>query len=246
MKLAKTSRRLTQLESWHQLPHGEALLKQTQQRIDAYLPLSFGYNLLKLGNLSCQLDTKRSAIPTQIHCAPQGDGIGLYAELDQLPLQDSCIDLCILSHELDFSNDPHQLLREIDRVLTIDGVLIVSGYNPLSGFGLRLLCTPKKVQTARLFAPSRVIDWLHLLGYEIKEQQHFNFLSYAGKYAFFMHLERFAQRYLPLLCSTYFIVAKKRSSPITPIKSTFKFRQKIILRQPLTTRHLKHKSPEPK
>ncbi len=241
MKLAKTSRKLKQLVNWQQLPHGEALLKQTQQRIDAYLPLSFGYNLLKLGNLSCQIDTTRSAIPTQINCTTQGKGIGLYAELDQLPLQDSCIDLCILSHELDFSNDPHQLLREIERVLTLNGVLIVSGYNPLSVFGLKLLCTPKKAQSARLFAPSRVIDWLHLLGYEIKEQQHFNFLSYTGKHPFPMHIEKFAQRYLPLFCSTYFIVAKKSSTPMTTIKSHFKFRRKITLRQPVSTRnvHLK-------
>ncbi|WP_413700381.1 class I SAM-dependent methyltransferase [Psychromonas sp. KJ10-10] len=237
MKIAKTSRILTPIESWSRLPHGQCLLKQTQQYVDNAITRCFGYHLLKLGQLSSQLNTAKSPISHQINCAPSGKDIGLFADLHLLPLLDSSVDLCILAHELDFSSDPHQLLRELDRVLTLDGTLIISGYNPISLFGLRSLLTPKNQHTARLFFPNRVIDWLHLLGFEIQQKQLFDFLSCQFTNVFANCVESIGQRYLPYFCSTYFIVAKKQSIPMTPIKSPFKFSKPMINRQPIVTRH---------
>ena len=237
MKIAKTSRILKPIESWSQLPHGKCLLQQTQQQVDHAITRCFGYHLLKLGQLSSQLNTSKSPISHQINCAPSGKGVGLLADLHLLPLQDSSIDLCILAHELDFSSDPHQLLREIDRVLTLDGTIIISGYNPISLFGLRSLLRPKDPHSARLFFPNRVIDWLHLLGFEVQQKQHFDFLSCQFNNMFACCIESIGQRYLPYFCSTYFLVAKKQSIPMTPIKSLFKFRKPIINRQPMATRH---------
>ncbi|WP_028865139.1 class I SAM-dependent methyltransferase [Psychromonas aquimarina] len=236
MKIAKTSRILTPIEDWHQLPNGKTLLKQTQQRIDSYLPRCFGYHLLKLGRLSSLLDTSRSTISHQINCASDGEGIGLLADLHQLPLQTSSVDLCILAHELDFSSDPHQLLREIDRVLTLDGTLIISGYNPISLFGLRSLLKPKHSQTARLFLPNRVRDWLHLLGFEVKQKQHFDFLSGEFNSSFSSCIESIGQRYTPYFCSVYFIVAKKQCTPLTPVKSPFQFKKPSLAGRTVVTR----------
>lgn len=237
MKLAKTSRILMPIETWYQLPHGQCLLQQTQQRIDHTITRSFGYHLLKLGQLSSQLSTVKSPIVHQINCAPSGKDIGLFAELHNLPIQDSSIDICILAHELDFSSDPHQILREIDRVLTLDGTIIISGYNPISLFGLRSLFSPKTPNTARLFLPNRVLDWLHLLGFEVQQKQHFDLLSCQFKSRFAGCIESIGQRYLPIFCSTYFIVAKKQSIPMTPVKSPFRFSKPIVRTQPMTTRH---------
>jgi SAM-dependent methyltransferase len=240
MKIAKTSRILTPIESWSQLPHGQCLLKQTQMRLDHTITRCFGYHLLKLGHLSSQLNTAKCPIIHQISCAPDGDDIGLFADLHSLPIQDSSIDLCILTHELDFSSDPHQLLREIDRVLTLDGMLIISGYNPISLFGLRSLLTPKNPYTARLFSPNRILDWLHLLGFDIQQKQRFDFLSCNFDSTIASCIESIGERFMPYFCSTYFIVAKKSSIPMTPIKSPFKFRNPIRSNQPIATRHHRH------
>lgn len=237
MQIAKTTRILTPIENWQQLPNGEMLLKQTQQQMDKYLPRCFGYHLLKLGHLSSLLETSYSPIRHQISCAASGENIGLLADLHQLPLQDSSVDVCILAHELNFSSDPHQLLREIDRVLTLDGTLILSGYNPISLFGLRSILKPKHLKTERLFLPNRVLDWLSLLGFEVKQKQHFNFLSGERNSFLAAYVESIGQRYTPYFCSVYFIVAKKQCTPMTPIKSPFKFKNPIINRQPLVTRH---------
>ena len=240
MKIAKTSRILTPIESWSQLPHGQCLLQQTQQRVDDVINGCFGYHLLKLGQLSSQLNTTKSPIIHQINCAPSGEDIGLYADLHLLPVQDASIDLCILAHELDFSSDPHQLLREIDRVLTLDGTLIISGYNPISLFGLRSLLRSKYTLNARLFLPNRVLDWLQLLGFEIQHKQHFDFLSCALHSKFSNCVESIGERFMPYFCSTYFIVAKKQNIPMTPIKAPFKFSKPIVSRQPIATRHHRH------
>jgi len=236
MKTAKTTRIFTPVENWKQLTNGEMLLKQTQQRVNDYLPHCFGYHLLKLGRLSSLLDTSNSSISHQINCAASGKDIGLLADLHQLPLQDSSVDLCILAHELDFSSDPHQLLREIDRVLTLDGTLILSGYNPISLFGLRSLLKPKRPQTARLFLLSRVLDWLYLLGFEVQQKKHFDFLGGAINGSVSSAIENIGQGYLSCFCSVYFIVAKKRSLPMTPIKSPFTFKKTRITGQAVATR----------
>ena len=232
MKIAKTTRVLSSIENWDTLFHGTELLAQTQSRISNHLPRCFGYNLLKLGNLSSAIDTSESTIPHQINCAPSGENIGVFSDLKELPFQKSVIDLCILTHELDFSSDPHQELREIERVLALDGTLIISGYNPISCFGFKTLLRPKGTQTARLFFPNRVIDWLHLLGFEIIQKQHFGFLNASppdnNKNHISAFVESMGQRYCPTLCSVYFIVAKKQSTPMTRIKSPFKFVKPIL------------------
>jgi SAM-dependent methyltransferase len=236
MEIAKTSRILTPITDWLQLSNGQYLQAQTQQLVNNAISHCFGYHLLKLGQLSTQLKTDKCPIRHQINCAENGPDIGLRSDLNHLPFQDSTIDLCILVHELDFSSDPHQLLREIDRVLTLDGTLIISGYNPYSLFGCKTLLTPQDNHTARLFAPNRVIDWLHLLGFEIKQKQHFDYISPQPKTHLSKLIESIGQRYFSFFCSVYFIVAKKQCTPMTPIKSSFEFRRAITNNRPATTK----------
>jgi len=236
MKIAKTAQLITPVNNWSELLNGERLQQQTQTQINKYLPRCFGYHLLKLGHLSCLLDTTLSPIRHHVNCAANGENVDLLADLQQLPLLDSSVDLCILAHEINYSNDPHQLLREIDRVLTLDGTLILSAYNPISMFGFRCLFKPKKIKKTRLFFSNRVIDWLSLLGFEITQEQHFNFLPSERNGLISNYVEKSGQKYAPYFCSAYFIVAKKQSTSMTHIKSPFKFKQRIINRQPIVTR----------
>jgi len=236
MKIAKTSRILTPITDWLQLNEGQHLQRETQYLVNNTISHCFGYHLLKLGQLSTQLKTDLCPIHHQINCAENGDDIGIRSDLHHLPFQDASIDACILVHELDFSSDPHQLLREIDRVLTLDGMLIISGYNPYSLFGFKSLLTPKNTHTARLFSPNRVIDWLHVLGFEIKQKQHLNYISPQPSNHLTKLIESIGQRYLSFFCSVYFIVAKKQCTPMTPIKPSLKFRKTVINHRPVTTK----------
>ena len=53
-----------------------------------------------------------------------------------LPFAENSIDGFLLANELDFAQDPHEILREVDRVITQNGYVIISGFNPLSLAGI--------------------------------------------------------------------------------------------------------------
>ncbi|MFM1760358.1 MAG: hypothetical protein RLY75_1629, partial [Pseudomonadota bacterium] len=55
----------------------------------------------------------------------------------ELPFASESIDLLVLPHVLEFAADPHQILREAERVLRPEGRLIISGFNPASLWGMR-------------------------------------------------------------------------------------------------------------
>ena len=76
----------------------------------------------------------------------------LAADLDALPLEDGSVDFMVLHHSLEFSENPHAMLRESVRVLSPQGHLVVICFNPYSLFGLR-----KSMQ----FIFSNSIPWAH-------------------------------------------------------------------------------------
>lgn len=89
--------------------------------------------------------------------------MGLLGDPSAIPLLGSSVDACVLAHTLDYTSDPHQVLREVERVLTADGWLILSGFNPHSLVGAgRLFRRLRRHQPwrTRMFAPERVTDWL--------------------------------------------------------------------------------------
>ena len=72
-----------------------------------------------------------------------------------------------MPHALDLAEAPHQVLREAHRVLTPEGYLILSGFNPWSAAGLLKLMRRRKGMpwSPGWLAPGRVKDWLALLGF---------------------------------------------------------------------------------
>jgi SAM-dependent methyltransferase len=210
-------------DSWADFPHGELILTQVNERLEPWWSKIFGYHLLKLGPLSCQVDTSNSPISHQINVASSGDNLSVVADIDDLPFIQHAVDAVLLSHVLEFVTDPHHVLREAHRVLIPGGYLVLTGFNPLSLAGINKLVHFKNQQfpwNGRFFTTARVRDWLQLLGFEICDEQRFLFSSlstYQGL-AERMFIQRFCQRYCSTFGSSYVIVAKKRVQPLTPIR----------------------------
>ena len=61
----------------------------------------------------------------------------LCAPLDSLPFRSDSIDAIFLPHTLELVEDPYAVLREAERVLCAEGCLMICGFNPLSGWGVR-------------------------------------------------------------------------------------------------------------
>ncbi|CAG8998204.1 MAG: hypothetical protein CENE_00145 [Candidatus Celerinatantimonas neptuna] len=230
MKPAKIRQKVISPLHWQDFSGGEWLKDQEQVLLDHYLPGIFGYHLLKLGHLSCQMDCYRSLIRHHVNVAPPGAGTGVVAELTALPIQESSVDLCLLHHTLDFASDPHQILREVERVLTADGYIVLSGFNPVSLMGVRgYLGRRRSIPwSCRMFTPMRVKDWLHLLGFDVLHDERFALTSFTGSKPWADWFERQGRYYCRPVSSCYFLVARKRTVQLTPI------RPKWLLKRSLT------------
>lgn len=223
MRPARIQEVVASPHSWQDLPLGDWLLRQQQTLLDEQLPRIFGYHILKVGSLSAELSCHVSSVRHQLNVARESQLAGVLAKPEHLPFQESCIDMCLLAHSLDFSKDPHQLLREVERVLTADGYIMLSGFNPISLLGLRrYVPLPRKGLpfSSRMFTPSRVKDWLNLLGFEVLSDERFAYTSFVNNRPAPLWFERFGRDYFRMTASCYFIVARKRRAPLTPVRNS--------------------------
>jgi SAM-dependent methyltransferase len=163
---------LAELESWYARDAGQYLLAATRSTVQNLLDTSFGYHILQLGVSGIRPLCQGSPINHRLYCADRaGPGVGLVAEPDELPLESDSIDAIIAHHCLEFASNPHQVLREIQRVLTPQGQLLVIGFNPFSLLGckthLRGLARDPLWSRHQPVSERRLTDWLHLLGCEV-------------------------------------------------------------------------------
>lgn len=235
MKPALAFRQPQYPESWQSLPNGNLVLSAINSILKPWWQKFFGYHLLKIGSLSQEISTEDSPIKHQISCcvtraAKKKDIVG---DLDDLPLLEHSVDVCLLSHALEFSLDPHHVIREANRVLIPNGYIIITGYNPLSLAGLNKTIPYRRKQkpwNEHFFSPMRVKDWLHLMGFEIICDErciHSNLVGNMSEHFMANYWRKLANRYFTSFGSVYVIIAKKRVLPLTPIKPKWQIRAKF-------------------
>ncbi|MDD2884145.1 MAG: methyltransferase domain-containing protein [Dechloromonas sp.] len=159
------------LDAWLASPQGRYVLAWEQQQLDAAVADVFGFNALQLGLPQCDfLRANRMALRCRVCDIGQVD---LRCDLCALPFANQSVDLVILPHVLEFAADPHQILREVERILIPEGQIIIVGFNPLSLWGLRRQTrrTPVFPWNGSYLSPSRLKDWLKLLGFEVDRGQ---------------------------------------------------------------------------
>lgn len=218
MKPALSARNRPGPANWQQIPQGEALRAATEQQLAAWWPQIFGYYLLKVGDLSCQLDTTASPIKHHISLGIKASHCQIKAESDALPVQDLSMDALLLCHANEFCTDPHHLMREVHRVLRADGYLVLTGFNPFSLAGLMKVnpwLRQKSPWNGRFFTLARLKDWLYLLGFEVLAEQRFYASSLLGKVPADSRWRRWLAKSFG---SSYLLVARKRELPLTPIR----------------------------
>jgi SAM-dependent methyltransferase len=205
------------LADWLESPTGQRL--RAAERAVAAEPLRrvFGCQLLQVGNWGRAEDfvslagTARRAV-CDARAAP---GVGFVAEDWQLPVASHSVDAVLLPHTHERSRDPHQLLRECERVLTGGGRLIVLGFNPWSFAGLRRLLSrgawPPEIE--HLYSERRLRDWLSLLNFDVTDGARF-FPAFAEGEGRLRH----RVRGLPGYYGGYLLVAVKRVHAVTPLR----------------------------
>ena len=154
------------MQDWFETDAGRYVLERELAWFDATSADLFGFMAMQIG--MCQVDYLRANRMPNRFCGKPGGG-DVLCRPEQLPIETQSLDLVALPHALEFSPNPHQLLREVERVLRPEGKLLLTGFNPLSFWGLRRSLGgrqsyPWNGQFLRLV---RIKDWLSLLGFEL-------------------------------------------------------------------------------
>ena len=157
------------LNEWLSSAQGDYVLKREQDYFDKAVEDIFGFNALQLG-LSEQPFLRRSRMPLRLSGE---EAITADVRLchDELPFACESVDLLLLPHVLEFAENPHQILREVERVMMPEGNLLISGFNPYSLWGLRRKLGGKQGYPwcGNFIALKRLKDWLALLGFVVVE-----------------------------------------------------------------------------
>ena len=215
MKPAKTRQILTAPRTWNDMPWGEYFRDALTQQLQPWLARLYGFHMLKIGSLSAEINTSQCAISHQVNVGSEGDALQVLASVAQLPFEFKSIDACLLAHTLAWEQDPHRVLREVDRVLIDDGWLIISGFNPFSLLGISKAIpglSRRAPWNSRMFSQVRLLDWLSLLNYEVVYRTRFQVVPWHRQGG------RMISAHLPALGCLNIVVARKRTFPLTPAK----------------------------
>lgn len=201
------------LSDWFATPQGGYVLKREQAYFDRTVNDIFGYNALQLG-LPEHDFLRTNRMPLRFSAGNQaGNNVRLCCA--ELPFDTASLDLVLIPHVLEFSGQPHQILREVERVLMPEGSLVISGFNPRSLWGMRRALGSKQGYpwNGHFIALPRIKDWLALLGFEVVGGR---FAAYAPPFRKTRWLERYSfmeaagDRWWAVSGGVYFLHAIKR------------------------------------
>lgn len=193
--------------------------------MDAVVADIFGFHALQIGLPELQgLRANRMPHRWQANDTAH-DHVTVQCDFDALPFDSQSLDLVVLPHTLETASDPHDALREVDRVLMPDGRVVITGFNPASLWGLRhklgrlrqrlaIGSTPPFLPGhSELITQGRLRDWLHLLNLEVEGGR---FGCYGPPFnrehwlPHFQWMEPAGDRWWPMFGSVYLLVAVKR------------------------------------
>lgn len=202
------------LVEWFDTPKGAYVLGWERAQFDSAVEDVFGFNAVQVGLPSLDfLRANRMPFRFRVGLEP---GAEMVADPRQLPLASQSMDLVVLPHVLEFSHDPHQILREAERVLMPEGQIVIGGFNPLSLWGATRRLTRRRDEhpwRGEFIGLVRLRDWLKLLGFELNGG---HFGCYAPPFSQAKWLQRFAfmeqagDRWWPICGGVYVVRAVKR------------------------------------
>jgi len=222
------------LSSWWTGLRGAGLLAAESELLGEALDDVFGWELLQVGAWGTGREllrgsrTRRQTVVAPLEFSSAADVIG---RPSQLPINSDAIDAVLLPHTLEFAADPYAIVREVDRVLTGEGQLLVLGFAPWSPWGLRARFSRAGFPPGmrRLLSEKRVRDWLVLLGYEVVASRRYLFASPWGSGSRGHGTGHYLRRGLnPFPAGAYLLKARKRVYTLTPIRPRFREKPAVI------------------
>ena len=237
---------IVELAEWLNTPSGQYVQAWEQKQIDAMVANVFGYHAIQIGLPQwdlLQANRIRYKGRTRVlFDRAQEQGAVVVTDPENLPFDSQSIDLLVLPHVLECSGDPHQILREAERVLVPEGRVVISGFNPWSLWGAReripglepLMPVPAHLQVSL----ARLKDWFKLLSFDLDRGR---FGCYAPPCLSKTWLDRWSfmeaagDRWWPVCGAVYVVSAVKRVASIRLVGPVWKTARKRVRRQAVVT-----------
>jgi SAM-dependent methyltransferase len=228
------SARDTSPANWFEGPLGTRVLREEAALAPLALDDVFGFELLQVGAWGPArhlLDGARTQ--HTILAAPQmSPGVTVCSPLDSLPFRSDSIDAIFLPHTLELVEDPYAVLREAERVLCADGCLMICGFNPFSGWGLRrafarYVGRPAfPPQARRMLSERRLRDWVALLGFDVDSVYgYLGLLPTKGRLARAVDV----RPRVALTAGAYLLKARKRVQTMTLVRPRWRARKRVLV-----------------
>ncbi len=205
------------LSLWLRSPRGQRLLELESAEMQRVLPDVFGRHILQVGSWAHGDDLLKSC--ETLHHAVLGSVSDFGAQAlslpEELPVMSKSVDGVVLPHTLEFSQSPHNVLREAARVLNDRGRLFVLGFNPWGGWVARQrlgLSHATFPQPSNYYGIGRLRDWLELLDFEITEVRRFG-VGFPWLAPRSQHQVWSVGSLLAPFAESYLLVARKRVLP---------------------------------
>ncbi len=234
------------MHDWFETPPGRYLLQWEQAQCDHAVADIFGYHALQLGlpalgGLRANRMPHRWLAQGPADVATEGASPPrLVTDFTALPFPENSLDLVLLPHTLDLSQDPHATLRDVHRVLVPEGRVVICGLNPGSLWGLRQgrARLYRKLGFGELFLPSegdfiaywRLRDWLRLLGFEVETSRFgcyrpaFNTARWLDRCAW---MDAAGERWWPIFGAASLVVAVKKVHGLRLMSPAWKARKVV-------------------
>ena len=242
-----------EFHEWTGTSLGKSLVRREQEQLDSMLrnvygPVGVQYGALEFSNYIQSSNAIRRFHSPYRHPPgePRPSAVSLLNSLpESMPFDTKSVNVLIMPHVLEFSEDPHQVLRESARVLVPEGHLVLVCFNPVSLWGIRralaklLNKRPPAPWRGRFFGLSRVKDWLSVLGFDVVSGSPVCFLpplkskKLRAKFEF---LEKAGARWWPMWAAVLILVVRKREIGLTPLVPRWQRKKSIAtgLAEPAT------------
>jgi SAM-dependent methyltransferase len=165
---------------WLNTLTGRNLLREEVRQVRRALDGVFGDHFVQLGSWGDPGLFRRLARTrrTAVVAAEVVSGVDVVSAADCVAIASESVDAVLLPHTLELADDPHGVLREVDRILRPHGFLIVLGFNPMGWWGLRHALSRRRFppDTQRLISERRMADWLQLLEFSIETARYYYFV----------------------------------------------------------------------
>lgn len=218
---------LPAIRQWYESGVGQNTSLAVRQAVAEMSNDVFGYYAVQVGELAGQYCLlQESRIKNRFAVAVEDSTetmVDLVADPAALPLAFDNLDLIVASHVLDCTTAPHQVLREIERVLMPEGHCILIAFNPFSARGVRLIWRRllKQKNSQPVYTAFRLRDWFEVLGFEVLEVrsvgQHYR-IEKLPVIRRFSWLQVLVSKYYQLFGQVQLMHVQKKVSKLTPWK----------------------------